>query len=68
MTATVKCIECKHAQWERTPSGRVKKKTAGDCRMPRPEFPTYLCYSPLRVFQMRIWPDYEGPCDNFAAL
>jgi len=61
-----KCIDCKHSEWQLTPTGRIKQKVCGTCRMPRPEQPVYLCGGRHTDFHPKaIWPNYEGRCDAF---
>lgn len=63
-----RCKDCKHAQWERTPTGRIKKNIPGRCALKRLEdTPQYLCVVKQRLHVVCIWPDYAGRCDGFEA-
>lgn len=59
----MKCRDCKHAEWTRTPNGRIKKNVPGRCNA-EVKMPAMLClFEPLRVNKIAIWPSYEGQCD-----
>lgn len=64
-----KCIDCVHASWIRTASGRIKKNSPGKCLGPLPEQPVLLCTSSRTsiIYKSAIWPEYEGRCDIFEA-
>jgi len=76
MSNNVKCKDCSHATWERTPTGRIKAKHVGRCNAVLPPTPVTL-YSRAAEppkFNAKwdrrpaIWLDYEGRCDLYAAL
>lgn len=61
------CETCKHANWERTPTGRISKNYSGRCTYPikSVEFPSIpVVYQIQIVGPQGIWPgDGEGcPC------
>lgn len=65
---TVRCIDCKHAQFQRNPSGRFKR-VAGICAVAIPPAPVLLCINkPQHIHKNAIWPDYSGQCDLFQAI
>jgi len=68
--AAVKCVDCKWGEFQRTDSGRVKKKVAGRCQaVVDVELPVLLCSdAPKAFFKQGIWPDTVGRCDFFTAL
>jgi hypothetical protein len=65
-----KCIECVHASWVRTSSGRIKKSAPGRCLAPLPDHPVLLCASSRTsiIHKWAIWPEYDGRCDIFEAI
>lgn len=65
-----KCVDCVHAAWVRTPSGRIKKGVAGKCRGEIPDPPVLLCTSSRTslIYKSAIWQTYEGRCDIFEAI
>lgn len=65
-----KCVECVHAAWVRTPSGRIKKGSPGRCHGEIPPRPVILCASSRDsvTYKSAIWPEYEGRCDIFEAI
>lgn len=68
MTAPVRCKDCAHAEWERTPTGRIKAKTSGRCRLELPQLPILMASIHQPSYQPGgIWPDREGRCDFFKA-
>lgn len=68
--AVVKCVNCKWGDFQRTDSGRIKKKLAGRCQaVVDVEFPVLLCSdAPKIFFKQGIWPDTEGRCDFYAGV
>lgn len=67
--AGVKCVNCRFAEWERTPTGKIRKKIAGRCRAQYPDLPVFLSMPDLMLpGKNGIWPDLEGRCDGFKPL
>lgn len=65
---TARCIDCKHAEWQRSPSGRIKR-VAGRCSVQIPQAPVLLCMpSHQHIHKNAIWPDYSGQCDLFQPI
>jgi hypothetical protein len=69
MSQKVKCVDCKLAEWQRTPTGRFKKNEPGCCEadVKAIQLPKMISRSFSVSHQMAIWPDYEGECDLFVA-
>lgn len=68
MTENARCKNCENAQWDCTPTGRIKLKIAGKCRAKLPQFPVLLASLQKPSYQIGgIWPEYEGRCDFFKA-
>jgi len=66
MSENARCKNCENAQWERTPTGRIKSKTAGRCRPDLPQLPILMAATQQPSYQPGgIWPDREGRCDFF---
>lgn len=61
-----RCRDCKFAEFQRTPTGRIKKGVAGRCVAVVPGPPVMLClFRPATVHKSAIWAEYEGQCDLF---
>lgn len=60
------CGECKHAEWERTPTGRIKRGTAGRCEKQKELLAMYVvvkhppCLAIGGATVNGIWPDYDA--------
>jgi len=65
-----KCVECRNASWQRTPTGRIKRQEPGRCLAEVPRKPVLLCDSrpDSPVSKTGIWRDMEGTCDFFETL
>lgn len=61
---SVACIECKNANFQRTPSGRLKKGVGSRCAA-EPKFPVLGC-GKITCHKTYVWPDtvFER-CDFF---
>lgn len=53
------CGNCKHSKWERTPTGRIKKKLAGECKAVVPQIMVPMCYR-VNLQQSYVWFDYAA--------
>lgn len=68
MSTQAECAKCQHAEWSRTPTGRIKQKVPGRCKVappPRAEAPLLCLVQPPAWHKVAIWPDYKGRCDSF---
>jgi len=60
------CRDCKHAVWQRTPTGRIKRFTAGHCAKDRELLQVYAVQNPApcivlgRTHVTSVWPDYDA--------
>ena len=60
------CGECPHAEWTRTPTGRIKKQTHGRCGKASELLEFYshrkvapcICLNPPHL--TAVWPDYDA--------
>lgn len=59
------CKTCKHAQFERTPTGRIARGTRGECRyeVVIPVLPASLRLAHL--YRHGIWPDFGTDCPTY---
>lgn len=65
------CGKCKHAEFERTPTGRIKKKIAGHCQAPIPDVKLMLPVCALhyvRIIKDAIWSDWFHDCVTFSQV
>lgn len=64
------CRTCRWAEWEKTPTGRVKRSEAGHCVVEIPGMSLPVCCTPEecekvsagRFHKTGIWWDYEKEC------
>ena len=63
--AKARCIDCKHAQFSKTPTGRVRNE-AGRCAALLPAKPIAPCLQ-VEMVRWSIWPTTAGHCDFFEA-
>ena len=67
------CINCIHAEWQRTPTGRVSKTVSGRCTWTRTVDVPHSYYlgskgGPLTLkAQSAIWTDQGQGCATFEA-
>ena len=56
------CKVCKHAEWEYTATGRIKRNVAGRCmyEVVWPKVP--FCQDPPSDHRTAIWPDTGEDC------
>lgn len=60
------CGACQHSAWQRTPTGRIKRGTAGSCTKEKELLALYVvakhppCLVIGGVTMNRIWPDYDA--------
>jgi hypothetical protein len=60
------CRECVNAEWERTPTGRIRKKYCGNCSKASDLMAYYSherfapCISVGSAHILHIWPHYDA--------
>lgn len=61
------CVSCQFAEWQRTPTGRVKQRAPGKCRVPLPDLAPILptCVPPPRLSRCSVWPDQGQDCPTY---
>lgn len=50
------CKDCKHAAWQHTATGRIKRGSVGICSAPAPDFEAIMpaSFERVRTFRMRV--------------
>ena len=61
------CADCRFAQWERTKTGRIMRKVAGQCTWVWTPPPLPRSLELLGPFRRAIWPDYRD-CPTWEPL
>lgn len=61
-----KCKDCKWAEWQLTPTGRIRRNSYGECKAPEAFSKIYLCSIPVVQQRHAIWHEDVGRCDGFA--
>lgn len=71
----MKCKDCRNAQWELTPTGRIKKSQYGKCAKQAELIEQFTRIAPPCIIAFDeprgcvIWPDYPaGNCPAFVLL
>jgi hypothetical protein len=62
------CLTCSLAEWQRTPTGRIKQRTPGRCNAPIPDLKPILPASVAqpRLWKAAVWPDQGQDCPTYA--
>lgn len=61
------CVSCHFAEWQRTPTGRIKQRTSGKCAFPLPDLSKIIPSSArvANLYKAVIWPDYGTDCPTY---
>lgn len=64
------CESCRLATWQRTPTGRIKRKVPGDCSATIPTVNDLVpaCVPIQPLYKTRIWPDGGAQCPTWTAI
>lgn len=71
----MKCGNCENANFERTPTGRIRANTPGQCAKAQELIDRYShqdvapCIVVAKPHRLSIWPDYDAThCPLFSAI
>lgn len=61
------CKNCGWAEWQLTPTGRIKTRTYGNCTVPAPDIKSLLpsCYTMSYLQKCSIWVDQGEECPTW---